>query len=71
MGEAGWGVTLVTPGDGAYLTAIEKLINKQIEQKRFPGFELPAAEEKKPDAPPEKGRTSGLPRWTRPARRRR
>ena len=32
--------TLVTPDDGPYLTAIEKLINKQIEQERFPGIDV-------------------------------
>lgn len=71
MGKEGAAVTLVTQDDGAYLTAIEKLINKQIEQRVFPGFELPlerpgeAEEKPKPERPP------GLPPWANPVRRRR
>jgi len=78
MGKAGWAVTLVTPDDGEYLTAIEKLINKQIEQERLPGFGVkPEAEagagqaEPGASAPAAPERTPGLPRWARPARRRR
>lgn len=75
MGKTGWAVTLVTPDDGEYLTAIEKLINKQIQQERIPGFGVrPEAEEaagegeSQPEAPE---RIPGMPRWARPARRRR
>ena len=71
MGKEGAAVTLVTMDDGPFLTDIEKLINKQIEQRTFPGFELskpvPAAEKakKKDDRPP------GMPPWANPVRRRR
>ncbi len=73
MGEKGWAVTLVTPNDGPFLTSIEKLINRQIEQKRFPGFEPPQPQPRpvpvEEPAPSEPG--SGIPRWHKPARRRR
>ena len=72
MGKEGAAVTLVTADDGAYLTEIEKLINKQIEQRTFPGYELekplPPEErvkKKKDERPP------GLPPWANPVRRRR
>lgn len=74
MGEEGWAVTLVTPDDGPHLTAIEKLINKQIEQERFHGIDVgpteakPTEAEEKPEPPP---RAVGMPRWAKPARRRR
>jgi ATP-dependent RNA helicase RhlE len=72
MGSEGWAVTLVTPEDGQYLTGIEKLINQEIEQKRFPGFEPPEvlrrAEAQKPAEPEEP--SSGIPNWNRPRRRR-
>ena len=69
MGKEGAAVTFITADDGPMLTAIEKLINKQIRQEIFPGFEIskPVEEEKKaakPDRPP------GLPPWANVARRR-
>jgi len=83
MGQEGWAVTLVTPDDGPYLTEIEKLINKQIEQERFHGIDVgppvqtegEAADEAAPaedePAPKPEARVPGLPRWAKPARRRR
>ena len=71
MGKEGSAVTFITADDGPYLTAVEKLINKQIEQKSFPGFEI-----EKPEKPAEKKakkqeRPPGMPPWANPARRRR
>ena len=79
MGQEGWAVTLVTPDDGPYLTAIEKLINKQIEQERFPGIDVSPVEKPKKEAsaegeaakPAEPKRAPGMPRWAKPTRRRR
>jgi superfamily II DNA/RNA helicase len=69
MGRKGWAVTLVTPEDGLFLTAIEKLINREIRQQTHPGFELPP----KPGAEATKKAevATGLPSWCRPVRRRR
>jgi len=39
MGEAGRAITFVTPEEGPDLTAIEKLINKQLHQVELKGFE--------------------------------
>ncbi|MDF1700181.1 MAG: DEAD/DEAH box helicase [Planctomycetota bacterium] len=70
MGKEGAAVTFVTIDDGPYLTQVEKLINKEIRQEMYPGFELekpePAAkkEAKKQKRPP------GLPPWANVARRR-
>jgi ATP-dependent RNA helicase DeaD len=68
MGQEGWAVTLVTPNDGIYVTAIEKLTNHHVEMDAFAGFAIKARPEKSPEAP---ARTAGIPQWTRPARRRR
>lgn len=80
MGKQGWAITFVTPDDGDFLTTIEKLINKEIKQETFPGFEVfrrerekpkaaPAAPSATPAAPPTPG--PGIPQWLKPARRRR
>jgi ATP-dependent RNA helicase DeaD len=70
MGKSGAAVTFITRDDGPILTAIEKLINKEIRQEVFPGFEAApkkTAAKKKAAAkkPP------GMPPWANPARRRR
>ncbi len=72
MGKEGAAVTFVTVDDGPYLTAVEKLINKEIRQEVYPGFEVTkpeapaeATEKKKAERPP------GLPPWANVARRRR
>jgi ATP-dependent RNA helicase DeaD len=72
MGEQGWAVTFVTPDDGEYLTEIEKLINHEILQETFPGFErkprhVPSAAAPKPAAE----KPLGHPPWSRVVRRRR
>ena len=71
MGKKGAAVTFVTVDDGPYLTAVEKLINKEIRQQVYPGFEI-----EKPEAPKAKEtkkaeRPPGLPPWANVARRRR
>jgi superfamily II DNA/RNA helicase len=75
MGEKGWAVTFVTPDDGAFLTQIEKLINKEIKQQRFQGFGPPAPSADAPEAAeaegPPKPKSRGIPRWSKPARKRR
>lgn len=86
MGKQGWAITFVTPDDGAFLTTIEKLINKEIKQETFPGFEVarrrplnvatpdaPGGAPAASDAPPPppKPPSAGIPQWNRPARRRR
>ncbi len=71
MGESGWAITLVEPEDGPYLTQIEKLINREIEQKRIPGFEPPPRRKVEPEKEASKPPTSGIPNWKKPARRRR
>jgi ATP-dependent RNA helicase DeaD len=48
MGKEGWAITFVTPDDGDFLTTIEKLINKEIKQEVFPGFEARRREVKPP-----------------------
>ena len=70
MGQRGTAVSFVTYDDGTLLTEIEKLINKQIRQEVFPGFEMPKPREKTAQAK-EKRRPSNLPPWANPARRRR
>jgi superfamily II DNA/RNA helicase len=82
MGKEGWAITFVTPDDGDFLTQIEKLINKEIRQEVFPGFEISrrmpvtttpaatsaaAAAAPAAPAPP----SPGIPQWNKPARRRR
>lgn len=39
MGKEGWAATFVCEDDGEWLTAIEKLINKEIEYARLEGFD--------------------------------
>ncbi len=39
MGKDGWAATFVCEDDGPWLTAIEKLINKEIEYQRLEGFD--------------------------------
>lgn len=73
FGARGTAVSFFTSDDGPLLTAIEKLINKQIRQESFPGFEVappttvdtPAATKKVEERPP------GLPPWATVKRRRR
>lgn len=50
MGKQGWAATFVCEDDGEWLTAIEKLINKEIEYQRLDGFDHGV--EKKDAAPP-------------------
>lgn len=72
MGKRGVAVSFVTRDDGLFLTEIEKLINKEIRQEIFPGFELPEPRKKKPEA--EAGgpaRPPGVPAWANVKRRRR
>jgi ATP-dependent RNA helicase DeaD len=71
MGKEGVAVTFITTDDGATLTEIEKLINREIRQEAFPGFETKqkARTEPKKRLPPE--RPPGMPPWANPARRRR
>ena len=70
MGKEGAAVTFVTVDDGPYLTEVEKLINKEIRQETYPGFEV-----KKPEKPEAKKKTverpPGIPPWANVARRRR
>ena len=70
MGRDGTAVTFVTADDGPYLTDIEKLINREIRQEVFPGFEIKkvepkVAEKKATERPP------GVPKWANVKRRRR
>ena len=53
MGADGVAIAFVTPEQGEQLTAIELLINKQIEQDRIDGFEAlpPRLKEKEPEEP--------------------
>jgi ATP-dependent RNA helicase DeaD len=57
MGKEGRAATFVTPDDGPYITAIEKLINKEIELERYDDFvhnvaaSGPAPEKKEPTGP--------------------
>jgi ATP-dependent RNA helicase DeaD len=72
MGKRGTAVSFVTRDDGPYLTAIEKLINKEIRQVVFPGFEPRPVQAPTPEAAPEPAAPiPGIPPWARPARRRR
>ncbi|MDA1193723.1 MAG: DEAD/DEAH box helicase [Planctomycetota bacterium] len=72
MGKEGAAVTLVTQDDGPFLTQIEKLINKEIRQEAFPGFEVdkPIPREERVQAR-EAERPPGLPPWATVRRRRR
>ncbi len=70
MGKKGAAVSFVTQDDGLLLTAIEKLINKEIKQNSFPGFELAKPEAKKPEAK-KADRPPGVPPWASVKRRRR
>ncbi len=70
MGKEGAAVTFVTLDDGPYLTAVEKLINKEIRQEVYPGFELSKPEPKEKQAK-KADRPPGLPPWANVARRRR
>ncbi len=69
MGQRGKAITFVTPDDGTALTEIEKLINKEIRQEVYPGFEIQKPEEKAKKAKPP--RPPGLPPWANVKRRRR
>jgi ATP-dependent RNA helicase RhlE len=69
MGKEGWAITLLTPDDGAYVTAIEKLVNHPFDVRVLPGFEPPSAARQAPAPPP--ATSGGLRGWTKPARRRR
>lgn len=71
MGKEGAAVTFVTMDDGPYLTEVEKLINKQIEQKIFPGFEIAPPEKVQEKKAKKQERPPGMPPWANPARRRR
>ena len=56
MGKEGRAATFVTPDDGEFLTAIEKLINQEITVERYDDFAhttgpAPGAEKKKPEPP--------------------
>jgi ATP-dependent RNA helicase DeaD len=53
MGADGVAIAFVTPEQGEQLTAIESLINKQIEERRVDGFEAykPRVKEPTPEAP--------------------
>jgi hypothetical protein len=55
MGKEGRAATFVTPDDGDFLTAIEKLINQEIVVERYEDFAhtsgVPAAEKEKPKGP--------------------
>jgi superfamily II DNA/RNA helicase len=70
MGKEGAAVTLVTMDDGLYLTAIEKLINKEIRQEMWPGFEVKKPEPAGPKAKKKAARPPGVPPWANVARRR-
>lgn len=69
MGRRGVGISLVTSDDGQLLTEIEMLINKQIEEKSYPGFELTKAVKK--TKKPEKPKQTGIQGWMNVRRRRR
>jgi ATP-dependent RNA helicase DeaD len=81
MGKQGWAITFVTPDDGPFLTTIEKLINKEILQETFPGFEVTPRRPRTPITPavpaapdpslPPPPPNPGIPQWNKPARRRR
>ncbi|MGI9431430.1 MAG: DEAD/DEAH box helicase, partial [Myxococcota bacterium] len=68
MGRRGVGISLITTDDGQLLTQIEMLINKEIEQKSYPGFELKRREAPKKPEPP---KTTGIQQWRNVRRRRR
>ena len=68
MGRTGHGISFVTPDDGPKLTEIEKLINREIRQEQYPGFEVKKPERK---APEEQAKPTGIPRWANVVRRRR
>ncbi len=70
MGKEGAAVTLVTMDDGPYLTAIEKLINKEIRQEIWPGFEVKKPEPAGAKAKKKAARPPGVPPWANVARRR-
>jgi ATP-dependent RNA helicase DeaD len=70
MGEEGWALTFIAPDDGEFITAIEKLINREIKQEQFPGFEVRRAAPVAAAAPKPKERSTGIPQW-RGIRRRR
>ena len=67
MGAA---VTFVTRDDGPLLTAIEKLINKQVRQETWPGFEVEVPEPAEKDAKDADARPPGVPRWATVKKRR-
>jgi len=71
MGKEGAAVSFVTQDDGVYLTAIEKLINKEIRQDVFPGFEIQKAAPEETAATRKAERPPGLPPWANVKRRRR
>lgn len=71
MGEKGHAVTFVTVDDGPQLTEIEKLINREIRQETYPGFEVTTPQQKREASQKKTERPKGLPRWANPARRRR
>lgn len=73
FGKRGTAVTFITQDDGALLTAIEKLINKEIRQESFPGFEvdLPPQAQAIPEAAAPAERPVGLPAWATIKKRRR
>lgn len=74
FGARGTAVSFVTQDDGPLLTAIEKLINKEIRQESFPGFEAAPPVATGPTeaaAPKAADRPVGLPPWANVKRRRR
>ena len=71
FGKRGTAVTFVTQDDGALLTAIEKLINKEIRQDSFPGFEVETPKARSPEAKRAAPRPPGVPPWANVKRRRR
>jgi superfamily II DNA/RNA helicase len=71
MGRDGTAVTFVTADDGPYLTDIEKLINREIRQEIFPGFEIKKAEPRAEAAKKVTERPPGVPKWANVKRRRR
>ncbi|MDJ0973864.1 MAG: DEAD/DEAH box helicase [Planctomycetota bacterium] len=69
MGRRGVGISFITQDDGQLLTQIEMLINKEIRQETYPGFEIarPKAAPTKPEPP----KTAGIQQWRNVRRRRR
>jgi ATP-dependent RNA helicase DeaD len=61
MGKEGRAATFVTPDDGVFLTAIEKLINKEVPIERFEDFVHVVVD---PATPAEEGKPKG-PQYTR------